>query len=150
MRIFKILLIILFTILVGIQFIRIETEVPAISADLTFDQVEHAPTEVIQLLKLSCYDCHSYETKYPWYADLAPISWQIEQHIRMGRADLNFSIWGNYSDEKKNKLLIEIKEEIEQNEMPLESYIYLHQEAAINDLKKDLLFKWLKKRRADN
>ena len=58
--------------------------------------------EIVSLLHTACYDCHSYETKYPWYAYTAPTKWFMQKHVNEGREHLNFSIWGNYSQDKKS------------------------------------------------
>ena len=89
----------------------------------------------------SCGDCHSNETKYPWYSNVAPISWAMARHIEEGREHFNVSMWGK---QKKNHG-DEAVEEIEDGEMPLKSYLLGHPEARLSDADKELLINGLKK-----
>jgi len=89
----------------------------------------------------SCGDCHSNETKYPWYSNVAPISWAMARHIEEGREHFNVSMWGK---QKKNHG-DEAVEEIEDGEMPLKSYLLGHPEARLSDADKELLIDGLKK-----
>lgn len=89
--------------------------------------------EVLNLIKTVCYDCHSNQPKYPWYANIAPLSFWIHDHIEHGRKHLNFSLWNTYSAEKKAHKLEECWEEVEEGEMPLYSYTIMHKEAQLTD-----------------
>jgi len=89
----------------------------------------------------ACGDCHSFETKWPWYSNIAPISWLISNHVEEGREHLNVSNWGH---QKKNKGK-DAAEEIEQGDMPLAPYLFLHSEAKLSDSEKDALIDGLKK-----
>ncbi|WP_273005712.1 heme-binding domain-containing protein, partial [Leeuwenhoekiella blandensis] len=68
-----------------------------------------------------CYDCHSNQTTYPWYSNLAPASFYLEDHIKDGKRHLNFSEWEQYSAKRKDHKLDELIEEVEREGMPLES-----------------------------
>lgn len=81
----KKILIALAIILVGIQFIRIDKQNPTIVAGNDFIVINDTPEDVATLLKTACYDCHSNETKYPWYTNISPISWFVKHHIDEGR-----------------------------------------------------------------
>jgi len=72
-------------VLIGIQFIRIDKSNPAADPSNDISQSLEIPEEVSSILKTSCYDCHSNETVYPWYSNVAPISWWIKQHINNAR-----------------------------------------------------------------
>lgn len=87
----------------------------------------------------SCYDCHSNETNYPWYSYLAPASFIVTDHVKNGRKHLNFSDWENYTEEKKEKKLHEIWEEVEEVEMPISGYVLLHSEAELSGEQMHLL-----------
>ena len=102
------------------------------------------PTEVSLILRNACYDCHSNETVYPWYADIAPISWLVIHDVNEGRDELNFSEWIPYSLKRKNHKLEEIVEMIEEGEMPLAIYKPFHPEAKLSDDQKQLLINWAK------
>ena len=74
----------------------------------------NVPDEIEQILRTSCYDCHSNETKYPWYAYIAPVSWQVVRDVNQGRSELNFSEWDSLKSRDKIKLLDEIAEEVDE------------------------------------
>jgi len=103
--------------------------------------VEISP-EVSGMLRAACYDCHSMETKYPWYSKVAPISWLILPHIREGREELNFSEWENMSRRAKVKMLKETAEEVEGQQMPHPQYLRAHPEARLTDAQRQILVEW--------
>lgn len=93
------------------------------------------------LFMKSCGDCHSNETKWPWYSNIAPISWSVYSHVKEGREHFNISAWGQ---QKKNKG-DEAVEEIQEGEMPLASYMIAHPEAHLSDSEKQSLIEGLKR-----
>ena len=100
-----------------------------------------APKRVMQIFKRSCYDCHSNETRWPWYADVAPMSWAVRRDVIEGRKALNFSIWKSY-DEAKQK---ELKKQIFRSvviAMPLPQYLWLHKDAKLSQSDKDVIRDW--------
>lgn len=142
----KILLILLIAF-VGIQFIRIDKSTPEVNAADDFIAMTKPSEEVEQILRAACYDCHSYETKYPFYAEIAPISWWLGDHIEDGRKHLNFSIWGTYEAKRADHKLEECIEEVEKGKMPLSSYTITHGDAKLSDDQKELLYDFFKKER---
>ena len=92
-------LLIFLIIFVVMQFIRPNKENSAVDKNLEIK----APLEVMNILKTSCFDCHSNEVVYPWYSSIAPFSWVISTHINNGKKALNFSTWENYSPELKDE-----------------------------------------------
>ena len=92
------------------------------------------------LFMRACGDCHSNETKWPWYSDVAPVSWSVYHHVVEGREHFNISMWGH---QKKNKGKDAV-EEVEEGEMPLKSYLLAHPEARLNDADKKALIEGLK------
>ena len=100
-----------------------------------------APTEVLNILKTSCYDCHSNAVDYPWYDYLAPASWYAQIHVKRARKALNFTEWNNYDKEKQKELLSKIKKATVIR-MPLASYLWLHSDAKLSIKDKKLLQKW--------
>jgi hypothetical protein len=103
------------------------------------------PQHVDQLLKTSCYDCHSNTTTYPWYASLQPVGWWLDDHISEGKKELNFDEYGNYNLRRKYHKLEEIAELVEENEMPLSSYTLVHNDAKLTGDQKKLLVDWTSK-----
>jgi len=87
---------------------------------------------IATLLKSACYDCHSDQPRYPWYASVAPISWRIAEHIEHGRDELNFSKWATYSARRRDHKLEEMIEEVEEGHMPLPGYVRMHHEARLD------------------
>ena len=135
-RIIKVIFVLLLIAFIGIQFIEVERANPPVTADL------NAPPEVKIILKNSCYDCHSNETKWPWYSKVAPVSWVISDDVIEGRKHLNFSEWEKLYSEKRTKLKKEIWDEINQDEMPLDIYTYLHPDSKLDMIRKNIIKKW--------
>jgi hypothetical protein len=100
------------------------------------------PATVEQVLKTSCYDCHSNNTNYPWYANIQPFGWLLANHIREGKAELNFSEFGSYTSRRQKSKLKGIENSIKDGSMPLESYTLMHREAFLSKEEKALLLDW--------
>lgn len=109
-------------------------------ADISF--VHQVPADVLQVFKTSCYDCHSNHTVYPWYASVQPVALWLDDHIKEGKKELNFSEYGNYSIRRKYKKLEEINEQVKEGEMPLSSYTLIHRGASLNKDQKLALANW--------
>jgi len=133
----KLTLIALF-IFIGIQFVPMD--VPADIPTKAENELQ-APDAVMSVLKRACFDCHSNHTTFPWYSNIAPVSWFTKHHVEEGREHMNFSTWAEYDDEKKLKFLDKIPKAIK-SKMPLPSYLLIHKEAKLSDADKTLLTKW--------
>jgi hypothetical protein len=104
-----------------------------------------ADAEVAQLLKASCYDCHSNEVHYPWYSYVAPVSILIRHDVLEGTEELNFSEWQEaYDKRRKLRKLKEVGEVIEEGEMPLGIYTLLHPGARLSEDQQKMLIDWSK------
>jgi hypothetical protein len=101
------------------------------------------PENVQNILKTSCTDCHSNNTVYPWYAEIQPVAWWLDKHIRDGKKDLNFSEFAGYRIRRQYRKLEEINELVKENEMPLESYLWIHKNAALSNEQKLVLANWV-------
>ncbi|MEO6537526.1 MAG: heme-binding domain-containing protein [Ferruginibacter sp.] len=101
------------------------------------------PDNIQAILKSSCYDCHSNNTAYPWYSKVQPIAWWLGGHIAEGKKNLNFSEFTIYSLKKQFRKLKEIQEQIEEDEMPLSSYTFIHRYANLTGNQKKLLLNWV-------
>ena len=101
------------------------------------------PQDVQNILKTSCYDCHSNNTVYPWYAQVQPIAWWLDGHIMDGKSGLNFDEFAAYSIRKQYKRLEDINELVKKDEMPLSSYLWIHKYANLNKQQKLLLANWV-------
>jgi hypothetical protein len=133
----KVMTLLIILVLLGIQFIQVERLNPPVTADIIVS------ADVKNILKTSCYDCHSNETKWPWYSKVAPISWMILDHVKDGRKGLNFSDWERIDNRRKKELQKKIIEEIDNEEMPLSKYIYLHPNAKLDITHKQIIKKWV-------
>jgi hypothetical protein len=139
----RILMALTILIIIIIQFFRIDKSVPETDPAMDFFVVTNPPRRVIAMFRNSCYDCHSYKTVYPWYSGIAPVSWVLQGHIRDARKELNFSEYGNYSREKRNSALSEMKEVIAEREMPLKSYTLVHRKARLDKDMRESMTRWL-------
>ena len=131
-------------ILIIIQFFKIDKTIKPVNQQTDFLITTQTNTEVAAVLKTACYDCHSNQPTYPWYTNFAPVSWWIKNHINEGSKHLNFSEWGNYSLKRKDHKLEECVEMIEEGEMPMNSYTWIHKQAKLTDAQRQLLIEWFK------
>jgi len=131
-------------IFISIQFFQINTRNPDIVPQNDFTNIYSPPQQIQTILRTACYDCHSNETDYPWYASVAPVSWWIKDHIEHARGHLNFSTWNDYSVSEANHALEEITEEVQEKAMPLKSYQIAHSEARLSDEERKLLVEWIR------
>ncbi len=127
----------------GIQFIRPERENPPADPAKDILAVSAAPEEIREILKRSCYDCHSYQTRWPWYSAIAPVSWLTAGDVREGREHLNFSEWGSYSRGRQIARLETMGSEIEKKGMPPAKYTLLHRDAVLSDAETEALLVWV-------
>ena len=101
------------------------------------------PEDVQTILKTSCYDCHSNNTVYPWYAEVQPVAWWLNDHIIDGKKDLNFSEFASYRLRRQYKKLEEINDLVKKNAMPLESYLWIHKDAKLTEQQKLTIANWV-------
>lgn len=142
MKAVRIIVLIMIVVIIIIQFIP--SGLPENKPDngRSLDSSKLLTEPIQQQLKKSCYDCHSNNVNFPWYAKLAPSSWLLSKHIREGKDHLNFSEWADYSKRKQISLLAKINEEVESGDMPLRSYIIIHRDAKLTREQKNALLKW--------
>lgn len=126
-------------ILVIMQFFRIDKTNPPVNDADDFVKIYNTPDSIQTMIKTSCYDCHSNETVYPSYSNIAPISWVVKSHINEGRENLNFSEFGKYNDNQKRHGLEEAAEEIEKGKMPMGQYTMIHKDAKLSESQKKVL-----------
>jgi len=132
--------VIVVAVVLAIQFIPVERNVSTVPPGQSFEKTEKVPANVAAILKVSCYDCHSNNSRYPWYSELQPGAWFMAQHIKKGRDELNFDEFNNYSKRRKKAKIKSIISQIEKDEMPLRSYRMMHGNARLSaDEKKELL-----------
>ena len=100
------------------------------------------PLKVSDLLNRGCSDCHSYRTTWPWYSQIAPVSWYLKNHVDDGRRNFSMSDWGTYPSKKAVRKLGEICEQVKKGDMPLKSYLLLHPAAKLSDADRKTLCDW--------
>ena len=133
MKIVKVIAWILLIALVVIQFIPTERNQGDTVPISDFMVVNKVPSSVKETVRTSCYDCHSNNTAYPWYNKVQPVDWYLEDHIKEGKAELDFNEWDTYSDRRKSIKLRSIIKQIESGEMPLDSYTLIHKDAMLSE-----------------
>jgi hypothetical protein len=119
-----------------IQFVPVERTNPTVEAEVP------APPEVKEILRRACYDCHSHETRWPWYSRVAPVSWLVARDVREGRDELNFSTWNRISTKDRLDAMHESWEEVAEGEMPPWFYLPPHPEARLSDSEREVLRRW--------
>ncbi|MEO6302573.1 MAG: heme-binding domain-containing protein [Bacteroidia bacterium] len=134
----------LLALLLLFQLFRIDKTIKPVDPNTDMISILKPDSEVVSILKISCYDCHSDQPTYPWYTNIAPVSWWIKHHINEGSHHLNFSAWGNYSQKKKDHKLEECIEMVEGGEMPMTSYTLIHKQANLSKQQQALLINWFK------
>jgi len=122
-------------IIIAIQFIRPDFKNPHIDENIALN----TDPKVMNILKTSCYDCHSNETKYPWYHNLAPVSWVMSGNIEGGRKALDFSNWANIDDSVKLERLKRAKQLVNNELMPKSEYLLMHKNAVLSNEEKKIL-----------
>ena len=98
--------------------------------------------DVCQILAASCYDCHSNQTRYPWYAEVQPVAWWLASHIRDAKRELNFAEFGAYPHKRQMKKLESLVDEVRDRTMPLKSYTFIHRDAKLTDGQIAALASW--------
>ncbi|TXK77002.1 heme-binding domain-containing protein [Mesonia sp. K4-1] len=101
------------------------------------------PATIKNRLQISCYDCHSNNTDYPWYSKIQPAAWYLKDHIQEGKDELNFNEWATYSDRRKNSKLRSIISQIEEDKMPLDFYTLIHRDAILSDEDKRMIIDYM-------
>ncbi len=140
----KILLVILVAF-IAIQFIQPARNQSGQVLSTDIAMAYQIPDTVQAILKLACYDCHSNNTRYPWYTYVQPVGWLLANHIRDGKEELNFSEFGSYSNRRKQSKLKSIQSQVRDGDMPLYSYTLLHNKARLTDEQKQFIIDWAQK-----
>ena len=145
MRLFKKILLIILIVFIAIQFIQParNTSGQVLPTDIT--KTVNIPDKVLDVFKNSCYDCHSNNTRYPWYVNIQPMGWVMARHVKNGKENFNFSEFGAYSKRKQANKLKSIKLSIKEGSMPLPSYTIMHTDAKLSKANKKLITDWATK-----
>lgn len=126
----------LLAVVLSIQLVPVERSNPPVRTAID------PPDDVERILRRACWDCHSNETEWPWYAYVAPVSWYVADDVHEARDDMNFTDWPADDPEEARDLVEEIGEQIEDDAMPPDSYRWMHPEARLTPEQRQTLVDW--------
>lgn len=136
------ILVALLIILMVLQFIRPARNIGLVASSTDITHYVHVPDTVMRILQVSCYDCHSNNTVYPWYTNINPVGFWMRSHINDGKRAINFSDLSKFNKRKLDHRLGDIAEQVEKNEMPLWSYTLIHTYAKLDSGQVQLIKNW--------
>lgn len=134
--------ILIVVIVVLLQFFPVQKPEVIVENPNDFILNTSVPKDISTKLKAACYDCHSNESKIPWYGKVAPSKWLVFKHINEGRNELNFSNWNTFNTDDKAEILDDISTVLMDGEMPLKNYTLLHSEAKLTEEEKETIINW--------
>ena len=132
----------LLMVLILVQFIQPARNKSSELSSTDIKKTFSIPENVQLVLQISCYDCHSNNTNYPWYSKIQPFGWLLAKHIKNGKAELNFNEFSSYSLRRQISKLTGIGNSVKDGTMPLNSYILIHKNARLSNEDKALLIGW--------
>jgi heme-binding protein len=135
----KWILLIIVIVFVVIQVVRPNLTNPPVDPQ---HRIQNVPPDVQAILRRSCYDCHSSETRWPWYSQVVPVSWLLKHDVDEGRQELSFSEFATYSPKKSARTMKAICDEVKSGDMPLWQYRPLHPDAKLSDADRQALCAW--------
>ena len=142
MNVFKKAILIILVILIVIQFFHPSKNIAAGKSSQSIASIYSVPANVHSILSKACNDCHSNNTRYPWYNNIQPVAWWLDNHIRDGKRGLNFDEFATYRIGKQYHRMEDIIDEVKKGDMPLGSYTLIHTNANLNDDEKNTIYKW--------
>lgn len=129
-------------ILLVIQFFRPEKNSSNGASENHISKKYETPDEVKLILDKSCNDCHTNNTRYPWYANIQPVGWWLDHHVDEGKGEINFDEFLTYPAKKARHKMEEVNEMVKEGEMPLNSYTWVHKEAVLSMQEKLTIANW--------
>ena len=138
----KRILLIVVLLLVVIQFIRPEKNQSEVVTSNHISRKYTVPAPVTNILERACNDCHSNNTEYPWYSNIQPVGWWLQNHVNDGKRELNFSEFLTYTPKKQHHKLEETVEMVDEYAMPLPSYLWMHEKAKLDSSERKILVRW--------
>ncbi|SEG04505.1 Haem-binding domain-containing protein [Halpernia humi] len=143
MKILKIIAVVLLIAFIGIQFLPKQINKSETTSKADFLVVNKVPANIKNKLQVSCYDCHSNNTRYPWYNKIQPAAMFLENHVKGGKKELNFSEWDSLSVRRKKSKLKAIINQLKDDQMPLSSYTIIHTDAKFTVAEKQEMIQWM-------
>jgi hypothetical protein len=144
-----VLLVVVLGFFVLLQAVRPERTNPPVDPANKLDAHLTVPPDVAAILNRSCRDCHTNDTRWPWYSHVAPASLLLSHDVREGRDEMNLSEWADYDAETMDEQLAEICQQVRDGAMPLRPYTWLHREASLSSRDVELLCAWTEQARAE-
>jgi hypothetical protein len=132
----------------AIQFVRPAKNLSPTPGPQDITAKATVPAEVQRVFTKACYDCHSDQTRYPWYARVEPVGWWLASHIHDGKRHLNFSEFGAYNAKTADRKLKQIARTVNSGFMPLHSYTWIHRDAILTAAEIKLISDWTDATRA--
>lgn len=139
---FKKILVFLLIALVAIQFFRPKKNQQEGIPTSHIATKYAVPEDVASILSKACNDCHTNNTKYPWYSNVQPVAWWLDNHVQDGKKHLNFSEYTNKRPRYMYHKMEEVIEMVKEGEMPLASYTWIHKDAILTEAEKTKLYDW--------
>jgi hypothetical protein len=136
------ILIVLLVAFIVIQFFRPAKNKAEGAQPKTLSTLYNVPADVKVILDKACNDCHSNNTKYPWYAEIQPVAWWLADHVEEGKAHLNYDEFAGYGLRKQYHKLEETEEMVKENHMPLDSYLWMHKDADLTAEERQKITMW--------
>ncbi len=138
----KKILLVLLIILIVIQFIRPQKNIHPGSELADISTLYPVPAGVDSILSIACKDCHSNNTRYPWYNNIQPVAWFLANHVKDGTISFNLNEFATYPVARQYDKIGEIKKQIDKGDMPLSSYTLIHRDAILTDAQKNTIISW--------
>jgi hypothetical protein len=126
----------------AIQLVPVHRENPPVDPAKTIFATATVPANIHAIVQRSCKDCHSNETRWPWYSKVAPVSWLVANDVKEARHELNFSEWGTYSEKRKDHKLEEICDQVRDGGMPDAKYTWIHRDAKLGQEERSAVCAW--------
>lgn len=123
---------------------RPEKNISSVEAKNSIEKLFPIPDSVLTILKTACYDCHSNNTRYPWYSNIQPVALFLNKHIVEGKKELNFDEFGTYTGRRQQSKLKAIASQVKNGDMPFSSYKAMHKEARLSDEERNLVTNWFR------
>ncbi|MGN6618901.1 MAG: heme-binding domain-containing protein [Ilyomonas sp.] len=142
MKTWKKIILILLLIFIVIQFFHPEPNRSEAAPTNNITNFYSADENIQNILKTSCYDCHSNNTRYPWYSKIEPVAWWLDDHIAEGKRHANYDAFGSYSLARQYHVLEESIDQVKKGEMPLGSYTLIHTESKLTDAQRQAFINW--------
>jgi Haem-binding domain len=131
----------------GLQVVPVDRKNPPVDPSQSIYATERLPAKVAMTLRRSCHNCHSDQTRWPWYSYVAPVSWMVAHDVHAARRQMNLSEWAGYSERKREEKLNGICEQVVNGDMPEGKYAFLHRRARVAEDERAAICEWVEEAR---